>query len=166
MANPKPKNPNVTNKDIPEEDPYHLLDYDKEEDPEMDIEEEEPEEDPVEEPKPLAGHGDQFDAHPNPRPGNINGWVDDNDDVEEEDDENEDVEEASVEPKVEEAGDEPEAEGADVELEAEEPDGAPEATMGTGSQRSFDVRDFPMGFHEVGESSTARDPQFVGGLAP
>nr|GFB15800.1 hypothetical protein [Tanacetum cinerariifolium] len=32
--------------DVPEEDPYHLLDYDEEEDPEIDIEEEEPEEDP------------------------------------------------------------------------------------------------------------------------
>nr|GEY50090.1 reverse transcriptase domain-containing protein [Tanacetum cinerariifolium] len=185
----------------------------------MDIEEDEPEEDPVEEPKPLAGHGDQFDAHPNPRPGNMNGWVDDNDDVEEEDNENEDVdieedddaeiifpyevqgdqtppprdessdskfeveevddeleveeagveplfEEASVEPKVEEVSNEPKAEGADVELEAEEPDGAPKATMGTGSQRPFDVHDFPIGFHEAGGSSTARDPQFVGGLAP
>nr|GEZ89454.1 hypothetical protein [Tanacetum cinerariifolium] len=171
----------------------------------MDIEEEEPEEDPVKELEPLAGHGDQFDAHPNPQPGNMNGWVDDDDDedVEEEDDENDDVdieedddaeiifpyevqgdqtppprdessdsefeaeeaddeleveeasvepevEESGVEPEVEEAGDEPEAEGADVELEAEEPDGALEATIGTGSQR---------------ESSTARDPQFVGGLA-
>nr|GFA09119.1 putative reverse transcriptase domain-containing protein [Tanacetum cinerariifolium] len=182
----------------PEEDPYHLLDYDEEEDPKMDIEEEKPEEDP---------------------PRNMNSWVDDDDDVEEEDDENEDVdidedddaeiifqyevqgdqtpsprdesfdsefeaeeaddeleveeagaepevEDAGVEPKVEEAGDEPEAEGADVELEAEEPDGAPEATIGTGSQRPFDVRDFPMGFHEAGESFTARNPQFVGGLAP
>nr|GFA46658.1 hypothetical protein [Tanacetum cinerariifolium] len=167
----------------------------------MDIEEEEPEEDLVEEPKPLAGHGDQFDAHPNPQPGNMNGWVN-NHDVEEEDDENEDVDieddddaeiifpyevqgdqtppprdessdsefeaaeaddelevaEAGVEPEVEEVGDEPEAEGADVELEAEEPDGAPEATIGTGFQRSFDVRDFPMGFHEARESSTARGP--------
>nr|GFC13528.1 hypothetical protein [Tanacetum cinerariifolium] len=93
------------------------------------------------EPKPLAGHGDLFDAHPNPQPGNMNGWVDDDDDVEEEDDKNED-------------------------LEAEEPDGVPEATIGTDSQRSFAVRDFPMGFYETGESSTARDPQFVGGLAP
>nr|GFB47922.1 hypothetical protein [Tanacetum cinerariifolium] len=204
---------------VPEEDPHHLLDYDEEEDPKMDIEEEELEEDPVEEPEPLAGHGDQFNTRPNPQPGNMNGWVDDNDDVEEEDDENEDVdieedddaeiifpyevqgdqtppprdessdsefeaeeandkleveeasvepevEEVSVEPKVEEAGDEPEAEGADVELEAEEPDGASEATMRTGSQRPFDVRDFPMGFHEAGESSIARDPQFIGGLAP
>nr|GEZ05495.1 hypothetical protein [Tanacetum cinerariifolium] len=195
MANPNPEDPNAPNEDVPEEDPYHLLDYDKEEDPKIDIEEEELEEDPVEEPKPLAGHGDQFDAHPNPRPGNINGWVDDNDDVEEEDNEYEDVdieedddadiifpyevqgdqtppprdesfdyefeaeeaddepeiEEAGVEPEVEEAGDEPEAEGADVELEAEDPDGAPEATIGTGSQRPFAVRDFPMGFHEAGE---------------
>nr|GEZ18811.1 hypothetical protein [Tanacetum cinerariifolium] len=197
MANPNPEDPNVPNEDVPEEDPYHLLDYDEEEDQEMDIEEEKPKEDPVEEPKPLAGHGDQFDAHPNPQPGNMNGWVDDDDDVEEEDDENEDVdieedddaeiifpyeaddelevEEASVEPEVEEAGiepeveeasDKPEAEGADVELEAEEPDGAPEATIRTGSQRPFAVRDFPMGFYEAGESSTARDPQFVGGLAP
>nr|GFD41611.1 hypothetical protein [Tanacetum cinerariifolium] len=28
----------------------------------------------------LPGHGDQFDAHPNPQPGNMNGWVDDDDD--------------------------------------------------------------------------------------
>nr|GFD32632.1 hypothetical protein [Tanacetum cinerariifolium] len=67
MANPNPKDPNVPNEGVPEEDPHHFLDYDKEEDPEMEIEEEEPEEDPVEEPKPLPGHGDQFDAHPNPQ---------------------------------------------------------------------------------------------------
>nr|GEY17366.1 putative ribonuclease H-like domain-containing protein [Tanacetum cinerariifolium] len=70
--------------------PISLLNYDEEENPKMDIEEEEPEEDPVEDPEPLAGHGDQFDAHPNPQPGNMNGWVDD-DDVEEEDDKNKDV---------------------------------------------------------------------------
>nr|GFB96467.1 hypothetical protein [Tanacetum cinerariifolium] len=68
--------------------------------------------------------------------------------------------------EVNEAGVEPEAEGADVELEAEEHDGVPEATIGSGSQRPFAVRDFPMGFYEAGESSTARDPQFIGGLAP
>nr|GFC85419.1 hypothetical protein [Tanacetum cinerariifolium] len=39
MANPNPKDPNVPNKDIPEEDPYHLLNYDEEEDLEMDTEE-------------------------------------------------------------------------------------------------------------------------------
>nr|GFD62837.1 hypothetical protein [Tanacetum cinerariifolium] len=31
--------PNVPNEDVPEEDPYHLLDYDDEEDPEMDTKE-------------------------------------------------------------------------------------------------------------------------------
>nr|GEY74032.1 putative reverse transcriptase domain-containing protein [Tanacetum cinerariifolium] len=209
--NPNPKNLNVPNEGVPEEDPHYLLDYDKKEDPEMDIEEEEPEEEPVEEPEPLAGHRDQFDAHPNPQPENMNGWVDDDDD-DVEDEENEDAdmeedkdaeiifpyevqgdqtppprdessdsdsepeaeeaddkpeaEEADDELEVEEAGVEPEAEEADVELEAEEPDGVPEATIGTGSQRPFAVRDFPMGFYKTGESSTARDPQFVGGLAP
>nr|GFB15377.1 hypothetical protein [Tanacetum cinerariifolium] len=68
MANPNPENLNVPNEGIPEEDPHHLLDYDEEKDPEMDIEEEEPEKEPVEEPEPLAGHGDQFDAHPMQRP--------------------------------------------------------------------------------------------------
>nr|GFB91793.1 hypothetical protein [Tanacetum cinerariifolium] len=121
----------------------------------------------------------------------MNGWVDDNDDVEEEDEENEDadieedddagiifpyeaeeaddkpeVEEADDELEVEEAGVEPEAEGADVKLEAEDPDGVPEATIGTGSQRPFVVRDYPIGFYKAEESSTACDPQFVGGLAP
>nr|GFC37306.1 hypothetical protein [Tanacetum cinerariifolium] len=76
----------------------------------------EPEEDPVEEPEPLAGHGDQFDAHPNPRPGNMNGWVDDND---------------------------------DVELEAEELDGVPEATIRTGSQRQFVVREREILHHDL-----------------
>nr|GEU42700.1 hypothetical protein [Tanacetum cinerariifolium] len=189
MANPNPEDPNVPNEDVLKGEPCHLLDYDKEEDSEMDIEEKEPEEDLVKEPEPLPGHGDQFDAHPNPQPGNMNGWVDDDNDVEEEYDENEDVdieedddaeiifpyeeandeleaEEADDELEVEEAGIKPEAEGADVDLEAEKPDGAPEATIGTGSQRSFAVRDLPMGFHKIGESSTARNSQFIGGLAP
>nr|GFB73151.1 hypothetical protein [Tanacetum cinerariifolium] len=91
--------------------------------------------------------------------------ADDEPEAEEADDEPE-AEEADDEPEVEEAGDELEAEGADVELEAEEPDGVPEATIGTGSQRPFTVRDFPMGFYATGESSTACDQQFVGGLAP
>nr|GEZ84078.1 hypothetical protein [Tanacetum cinerariifolium] len=144
---------NVPNEGVPEEDPHHLLDYDEEEDPKMDIEEKEPEEeDPVEEPELLARHGDQFDAHPKPQPRNINGWVDD-DDVEEVDEENEDAD-------IEEDDD------AEIIFPYEEPDGVPEATIGTGSQRLFDVLDFPMGFYETGESSTARDPQFVGGSAP
>nr|GEZ35580.1 putative reverse transcriptase domain-containing protein [Tanacetum cinerariifolium] len=156
----------VPNEDVPEEDPYHLLDYDEEEDPEMDIEKEEPEEDPVEEPEPLAGHKDQFDAHPNLQPGNINVSGDQTPpprdessdskfEAEEADDELEveeagfepeveevgvepEVEEAGVELEVKEAGDEPEDKGADVELEVEEPDDALEATIGTGSQRPFE----------------------------
>nr|GFB85934.1 hypothetical protein [Tanacetum cinerariifolium] len=58
MANLNPEDPNVPNEDVLEEDPYHLLDYDEEEDPKMDIEEEEPEEDPVKEPEPLAEDGE------------------------------------------------------------------------------------------------------------
>nr|GEY79162.1 hypothetical protein [Tanacetum cinerariifolium] len=156
MANPNPEDPNVPNEDVPEEDPYHLLNYDEEEDPKMDIEEEEPEEDSGDQtPPPRYESSDsEFEAEE----------ADDELEVEEAGAEHE-VEEAGVEPEVEEAGDEPEAEEADVELEAEEPDGAPKATIGTGSQRPFVVRDFPMGFHVAGESSTARDPQFVGGLA-
>nr|GFC70521.1 hypothetical protein [Tanacetum cinerariifolium] len=143
MANPNPKNLNVANEGVPEEDLHYLLNYDEEEDQEMDIEEEEPEEEPVEEPEPLAGHGDQFDAHPNPQPGNMNGWVDDDDDdvEEEEDEENEDA-------------DMEEDEDAEIIFPYE-------AAIGTGSQRPFAVRNFPMGFYEAGESSTARDPHFV-----
>nr|GEW64316.1 hypothetical protein [Tanacetum cinerariifolium] len=84
----------------------------------MDIEEEEPEEDPVEEPEPLAGHRDQFDAHPNPRPGNMNGWVDDDDDVEEDED-------AEIIFPYEVQGDQtppPRDESSDFEFEAEEAD--------------------------------------------
>nr|GFB78019.1 hypothetical protein [Tanacetum cinerariifolium] len=64
------------------------------------------------------------------------------------------------------ADDELEVEDADVELEGEEPDGVPKAAIGTSSQRAFTVRNFPMGFYEAGESSTARDPYFVGGSTP
>nr|GFC21022.1 hypothetical protein [Tanacetum cinerariifolium] len=128
----------------------------------MDIEEEEPEEDPEDEDaKIIFPYEVQGDQTPPPKHESFYSEFE----AEEADDELE-VEEADVEPEVEEAGDEPEAEGADVELEAEEPYGAPEATIGTGSQRPFVIRDFPMGFHEVRESSTTRDPQFVGGLAP
>nr|GFC36875.1 hypothetical protein [Tanacetum cinerariifolium] len=62
-----------------------------------------------------------------------------------------------------------EEEDPEMEIEEEEPeeepepDGVPEAAIRAGSQRSFAIRDFPMGVYETGESSTARDPQFVGG---
>nr|GFC70489.1 hypothetical protein [Tanacetum cinerariifolium] len=76
------------------------------------------------------------------------------------------AEDADDELEVEEAGVKPEAERADVELEAEEPDGVPEAVIGAGSQRPSAIRDFPICVYETGKSSTARDPQFVGGLSP
>nr|GFB47637.1 hypothetical protein [Tanacetum cinerariifolium] len=169
MANPNPENLNVPNEGIPEEDPHHLLDYDKEEDPEMDIKEEELEEEPDEENEdadtekdddaeiifPYEVQGDQT-----PPPRDESSDSDSEPEAEEAGDKPE-AEEADDELEVEEAGVEPEAEGADVELEAEEPDGVPEATIGTGSQRPFAVRDFPMGFYETGESSTARDPQEI-----
>ncbi|GKE04728.1 putative reverse transcriptase domain-containing protein, partial [Tanacetum coccineum] len=58
------------------------------------------------------------------------------------------------------------SESSDSESENEEADIAPEATVGTVTQRSFAVRDFPRGILEVGESSSARDSSYVGGLAP
>nr|GEY65754.1 hypothetical protein [Tanacetum cinerariifolium] len=101
----------------------------------------------------ISWHGDQFDTHPNPQPGNMNGWVDDHDDVEEKDDENEDVDiveddDAEIIFSYEVQGDQtppPGDESSDYEFEVEEADDEVE---------------------EAGESSTARDLQFVGGLAP
>ncbi|GJV44548.1 hypothetical protein Tco_1429084 [Tanacetum coccineum] len=58
------------------------------------------------------------------------------------------------------------SESSDSESEDEEADIAPEATVGTVTQRPFAVRDFPRGILEVGESSSARDSSYVGGLAP
>nr|GFA22431.1 putative reverse transcriptase domain-containing protein [Tanacetum cinerariifolium] len=192
MSNPNPKDPNVPNEDVPKEDPYHLLDYDEEEDPKMDIEEEEPEEEPVEEPEPLPGHGDQFDAHPNPQPGNMNGWVDDNDDdvKEDEDKENEDADiekdddaeiifpyevqgdqtppprdESSYsnsEPEAEEADDEPEAEEADDELEVKEARVEPEAE---GADVELEAEE-PDGVPEATIGTGSQRPFAVRGLAP
>nr|GEV37157.1 hypothetical protein [Tanacetum cinerariifolium] len=188
MANPNLEDPNVPNKDVPEEDPYPLLDYDKEEDPEMDIEKEEPEKDPVEEPEPLAGHGDQFDAHLNPHPRNMNGWVDNNDDVEEEDDENKDVdieEDAIAEiifpyevqgdqtspPRDESSDSEFEAEEADDELEVEEADVKPEVEE-AGDELEAEEADVeleaeePDGAPEATIGTGSQRPFIVRGLAP
>ncbi|GJU82540.1 putative reverse transcriptase domain-containing protein [Tanacetum coccineum] len=52
------------------------------------------------------------------------------------------------------------------QLEDEEVDVAPEATVGTSTQKPYAIRDFPRGLYEVGESSSARDSSYVGGLAP
>ncbi|GJR67794.1 hypothetical protein Tco_0013859 [Tanacetum coccineum] len=49
---------------------------------------------------------------------------------------------------------------------APEVDVAPEATVGTSTQKPYAIRDFPRGLYEVGESSSARDSSYVGGLAP
>ncbi|GKE36852.1 hypothetical protein Tco_1460257, partial [Tanacetum coccineum] len=49
---------------------------------------------------------------------------------------------------------------------APEVDVAPEATVGTSTQKPYAIRDFPRGLYEVGESSSASDSSYVGGLAP
>ncbi|GKC11983.1 hypothetical protein Tco_1008765, partial [Tanacetum coccineum] len=55
---------------------------------------------------------------------------------------------------------------SDSESEDEEVDVAPDATIGTVTQRPFVVRDFPRGILKIGESSSAHDSSYVGGLAP
>ncbi|GJY71631.1 putative reverse transcriptase domain-containing protein [Tanacetum coccineum] len=55
---------------------------------------------------------------------------------------------------------------SDSESEDEEVDVAPEATVGTITQKPYAIRDFPRGLFEVGESSSARDSSNVDGLAP
>ncbi|GJX60044.1 hypothetical protein Tco_0291434 [Tanacetum coccineum] len=174
--------------DIP--DDVDLVDYDgdDEENPEED-----PEEDPKEEPKPNNGHGNQFAQHPNSLPGNMNGWLEEDDDMNENVN-NEDIEDEDVEievdddaelifpyegegdqtppPKDESSDSEPpNAESSDSvsfdsESEDKEVDVAPEATIGTSTQKPYVIRDFLRGLYEVGESSFARDLLYVGGLAP
>nr|GEV44436.1 hypothetical protein [Tanacetum cinerariifolium] len=53
----------------------------------------------------------------------------------------------------------------DNESEDEEVDVAPEATVGTTTQKPYAIRDFLRGLFEVGESSFARDSSNVDGLA-
>ncbi|GJW26878.1 hypothetical protein Tco_0040689 [Tanacetum coccineum] len=55
---------------------------------------------------------------------------------------------------------------SDSESEDEEVDVAPEATVGTITQKPYAIRDFPRGLFKVGESSSARDSSHVDGLAP
>ncbi|GJW49942.1 hypothetical protein Tco_0091293 [Tanacetum coccineum] len=127
-------------------------------------------------------------------PDNINGWLEEDDDINEnvndEDIEDEDVEievdddaelifpyevegDQTPPPRDESSDSEPpNAESSDSESEDEEVeaapevDVAPEATVGTSTQKPYAIRDFPRGLYEVGESSSARDPSYVGGLAP
>ncbi|GJX85040.1 hypothetical protein Tco_0335814 [Tanacetum coccineum] len=59
------------------------------------------------------------------------------------------------------------SESEDEEIDvAPEVDVAPEATVGTSTQKPYAIRDFPRGLYEVGESSSAHDLSYVGGLAP
>ncbi|GKF36979.1 hypothetical protein Tco_0113737, partial [Tanacetum coccineum] len=55
---------------------------------------------------------------------------------------------------------------SDSESEDEEVDVAPEATVGTITQKPYAICDFPRGLFKVGESSSARDSSNVDGLVP
>ncbi|GKD11554.1 hypothetical protein Tco_1195961, partial [Tanacetum coccineum] len=124
----------------------------------------------------------------------MNGWLEEDDDVNENVN-NEDIEDEDVETEVDDdaelifpyevEGDQtspprdessdsepPNMESSDSESEDEEVDVAPEvdvaseATVGTSTQKPYVIRDFPRGLYEVEESSSARDSSYVGGLAP
>ncbi|GJZ07404.1 hypothetical protein Tco_0541197 [Tanacetum coccineum] len=73
-------------------DDEELVDYDGDN-------EEAPKEEPEEEPKPNNGHGNQFTQHPNPQPGNMNGWLEEDDDMNENVN-NEDIVDEDVEIEV------------------------------------------------------------------
>ncbi|GKE49232.1 hypothetical protein Tco_1480490, partial [Tanacetum coccineum] len=106
-----PNHPNEPNEDIPEENPVipepnhvedahdpnemvnipddeELLDYDKDD-----------AEEPEEEPEQNNGHGNQFAQHPNPQSGNMNAWLEEDDDVNENVN-NEDINDEDVEVEV------------------------------------------------------------------
>ncbi|GKD92067.1 hypothetical protein Tco_1371904, partial [Tanacetum coccineum] len=122
--------------DIPNDEELVNYDEDDEED-----QEEDPEEDPEEEPKQNNGHGNQFAQHPNPLPGNMNGWLEEDDDVNANVN-NEDIEDEDVEIEVDDdaklifpyevEGDQtppPRDESSDSESEDEEIDVAPEVDV-------------------------------------
>nr|GFD19305.1 hypothetical protein [Tanacetum cinerariifolium] len=105
-----PNSPNEPNEDIPEEnlvipvpnhvkdahDPSKMVDiYDDEDLVDYDGDDEELEE----EPEQQIRHGNQFAQHPNPQPSNMNGWLEGDDDVNENVN-NEDIEDEDVEVKV------------------------------------------------------------------
>ncbi|GJS26088.1 hypothetical protein Tco_0486708 [Tanacetum coccineum] len=107
----------------------------------------------------------------------MNGWLEEDDDMNENVN-NEDIEDKDVEMEVDEDVElifpyessnsvSSDSESKDEEIDvAPEVDVAPEATIGTSTQKPYVVRDFPRGLYEVGESSSARDLSYVGGLAP
>ncbi|GJZ52600.1 hypothetical protein Tco_0607115 [Tanacetum coccineum] len=174
--------------DIPDDEELVDYDGDDEEEPEEELEEE-----PEEEPEPNIGHGDQFAQHHNPQPSNMNGWIEEdddmNEDVNDEDIKDEDVEievddeaelifpyevegDQTPPPRDESSDSEPpnaessDSVSSDSESEDEEADIVPRPTVGTDTQRLFAIRDFPKGMFEVGESSAVHDSSYVGGLEP
>ncbi|GJW99222.1 retrovirus-related pol polyprotein from transposon TNT 1-94, partial [Tanacetum coccineum] len=80
------------NKMVDIHDDEELVDYNEDD-------EEEPEEEPKEEPEPNNGHGNQFAQHPNPQPCNMNCWLEEDDDMNENVN-NEDINDEDVEIKV------------------------------------------------------------------
>ncbi|GKG16296.1 hypothetical protein Tco_0358619, partial [Tanacetum coccineum] len=135
--------------DIP--DDIDLVDYD-DEDPKEDPEEdpkEEPEEEPEEDVELIFPY--EVEGDKTPPPGDVSF------DSESGDEEIDVAPEVDVAPKVDVA---PEV---DVSPKV---DVAPETTVGTSTQKPYAIRDFPRGLYEVGESSSARDSSYVGGLAP
>ncbi|GJS17519.1 putative reverse transcriptase domain-containing protein [Tanacetum coccineum] len=130
------------------------------------IKPEDPEEDPEEEPEPNNGLVNQFAPHVDPhQPGVMIGWLEENDGVNEG---SSDSEPPNAEPPNAESSDSvsSDSESSDSESEDEEADIAPEATVGTSTQKPYAIRDFLRGLSEVGESSSTRDLSYVGGLAP
>ncbi|GKA50631.1 putative reverse transcriptase domain-containing protein, partial [Tanacetum coccineum] len=83
-------------------------------------------------------------------------------------DESSDPEPPNAEPPNAESSDSvsSDSESSNSESEDEEANIAPEATVRTVTQRPLAVRDFLRGILEVGESSSAYDSSYVGGLAP
>ncbi|GKC07025.1 hypothetical protein Tco_0998635, partial [Tanacetum coccineum] len=134
------------------------------------------------------------DIHdPNEMVGNMNGWLEEDDDVNENVN-NEDIEDEDLEievdddaelifpyevegdqtlPSIDDSSDSepPNAESfnsvsSNYESEDKEVDVALEATVGTSTQKPYAIRDFPRGLYDVGESSSARDSSHIDGLAP
>ncbi|GKB40777.1 hypothetical protein Tco_0885719 [Tanacetum coccineum] len=145
--------------DIP--DDIDLIYYD-DEDPE-----ENPEEDTKEEPQPNNGHGNQFAQHPNPQqPGNMNGWLEEDD--ENENVNNEDIEDEDVEIEVD--------DDAELIFPYERDRGRLRLHRELMLHRGYYWDLYPKSimlfviFREAymkgGESSSARDSSYVCGLAP
>nr|GEX58165.1 5-methyltetrahydropteroyltriglutamate--homocysteine methyltransferase-like [Tanacetum cinerariifolium] len=164
-----PNSPNEPNEESLEENPVilepnHVEDaYDPNEmvnipDDEDLVDHDGDDEEQEEEPEQQIGHGNQFAQHPNPQPDNMNGWLEKDDDVNENVN-NEDIEDEDVEvevddvvelifpyemegdqtppPRDESSDSEPprdessDSVSSDSESEDEEADIAPEATTGT-----------------------------------